>query len=56
MKRDRVSAYAHLRRDTPLSLYAPAHILDDPPPFPQLCSYLMDGLFLNQKTFGYRIH
>ena len=32
---------------TPLSLYAPVHILDFPPPFP-LRTYLMDGLFLNQ--------
>ena len=39
-----------MRRDTPLSLYAPVHILDDPPPFLQLRTYLMDGLFLNQKT------
>ena len=35
---------------TPLLLYAPVHILDDPPPFPQLRVYLMDGVFLNQKT------
>ena len=38
----------------PLTLYAPVHILDDPPPssppFLQFCTYLMDGLFLNQKT------
>ena len=34
----------------PLPLYAPVHILDDPPPFPQLRAYLMDGLFLKQKT------
>ena len=39
-----------MRRDTPLPLYAPVHILDDPPPFLQLHTYLMDGLFLNQKT------
>ena len=38
-----------MRRDTPLPLYAPVHILDDPPPFLQLRTYLMDGLFLNQK-------
>ena len=35
---------------TPLPLYVPAHILDDSSPFPQLRTYLMDGLFLNQKT------
>ena len=47
-----------MRHDTPLSLYAPVHILDDSPPFLQLRTYLMDGLFLNQKTttFEYRIH
>ena len=39
-----------MRRDTPLPLYAPIHILDDPPPFLQLRTYLMDGLFLSQKT------
>ena len=37
-----------------LSLYASVHILDDqaplPSPFPKLRTYLMDGLFLNQKT------
>ena len=44
---------------TPLPLCALAPILDDLPPFPQLRTYLMDGLFLNQKkqiTFKYRIH
>ena len=39
-----------MRRDAPLPLYAHVHILDDPPPFLQLRTYLMDGLFLNQKT------
>ena len=34
----------------PLSLYAPVHILDNPLPFPRLRTYLMDSLFLNQKT------
>ena len=34
----------------PLFLYVPVHIFNDRPPFPQLCTYLMDGLFLNQKT------
>ena len=46
---------------TPLiPLYALVHILDDLPPFPQLRTHLMDGLFINQKkeirTFEYRIH
>ena len=39
---------------SPVPLYAPVHILDDPPShtqsFPQLRTNLMDGLFLNQKT------
>ena len=34
----------------PLPLYAPVHILDEPYPFPQLRTYLMDDLFLNQMT------
>ena len=46
----RISAYAHMRRDTPFSLYTPVHILDDPPSFPQLSAYLMDSLVLNEKT------
>ena len=50
MKRDRVIAYVQIERDTPLPLYAPVHILDDPPPFPQLRKYLMHGLFFNQET------
>ena len=50
MKRDSVSAYAHMKCDTPLLLYAPGHILDEPPAFPQLCTYSIDGLFLNQET------
>ena len=36
MKRDSVSTYAHIRRDTPLPLYTPVHILDEPPPFRKL--------------------
>ena len=39
-----------MRRDTPILLYAPIHILDEPPPFFQLRTYLMDGPLLNQKT------
>ena len=41
MKRDSVSASVHMKRDTPLPL------LDDPCPFPQLRTYLVDSLFLN---------
>ena len=43
----------------PIPLYAPIHILDDSPPFPHLCKYLMHGQFLNQKQiriFECRIH
>ena len=31
-------------------LHASLHILEDHPPFPKLLTYLMDDLFLNQKT------
>ena len=34
MKRDGGNAYVHMKRDTPLPLYASLNILDDPPPFP----------------------
>ena len=34
MKRDSVSAYVHMKRDTTLPLYSSVNILDDPPPFP----------------------
>ena len=37
----------------PLFQYASVHILDDPYSFPQLRTYLMDGLFLNQTTNKY---
>ena len=50
MKKDSVSAYVHMMRDNLLPLYAPVHILDDLPLFPQLRTYLMDGLFPNEKT------
>ena len=33
-KRDSVSAYVHMKFDTPLPLYASVNILDDPLPFP----------------------
>ena len=57
MKRD-VSAYVHMRHDKTLPLYTPNRILDDPFHFPQLLTYLMNGLFLNQniRTFEYLIH
>ena len=31
LKRNNVSAYVHMKRDTPLLLYASVNILDDPP-------------------------
>ena len=34
MKRDNVSAYLSMKRDTLLPLYASVNILDDFPPFP----------------------
>ena len=41
-----------MKRDAPLPLYTSVNILDHPlpPPFPVLRTYLMDSLFLNQKT------
>ena len=39
MKSDSVSVYLQIRLDTPLSLYAPAHISVDLPSFPQLRTY-----------------
>ena len=56
MKRDSVSAYVHMRRDTPPpSLYAALRILDDPPSQSpqQLRTHLIDDPFLNQKTYKY---
>ena len=37
------------RSFNPLPQYVTVHILGNPPPFPKLCTYLMDGLFLDQK-------
>ena len=48
MKKNRVSAYVHMKRDTPIPLYEPVHILDDPLHSP-VAYVLMDGLFLVQK-------
>ena len=36
MKRDSENAYVHMRRGTPLPMYAPVDILDDPPQFPPI--------------------
>ena len=55
MKRDvknikSVSAYADMKRDTPIPLYVSLCILDDPLPFSWLRTYFMNSLFLKQKT------
>ena len=42
MKRDSVSAYVHMRRDTPLPQNAPVHILDDPPPSIPPVAYVLN--------------
>ena len=44
MKRD-VSAYVHMKRDTPLPLYASVNILDDPLHSP---SYVHNGWSISQ--------
>ena len=49
MKRDIVSAYVHIRRDTPLPLSTPVHILNETPSIPRV-ALVMNGIFLNQKT------
>ena len=51
MKWDSVSAYVHMSRDIPspyMRLYA--FWMDDPH---QLPTHLIDGPFLNQKTYKY---
>ena len=51
MKRDSVSAYVKMRRDTPFpytQLYAFWMIPPNPPH--QLCTHSIDGPFLNKKT------
>ena len=45
-----VRTYLFTNFPTLLSLYAHVHFLDDPPLFFHLRTYLMDGLFLNQKA------
>ena len=54
MKRDSVSACVHMRRDTP-SPYMELYVLWMTPPNPrqQLRTYLIDDLFLKQKTYKY---
>ena len=48
IKRDSVSAYVHMRRDTPFPLYPPVHILE--PSIP-LVKYIINSTYiLNQKT------
>ena len=61
MKRDSVSAYAHMKCDTPLPLYASVNIFDDPspppPPLPSILlvtyivvSYALYGGFFTKKS------
>ena len=45
-----VRSYLMTDLSTPLPLCALVPIFDDLPTFPQLRTYLMDGLFLNQKN------
>ena len=59
MKRDSISAYIHMRRDTP-SPYTQLNafwMTPPPPPRPpvqhQLHTHLIDDPFLNQKTYKY---
>ena len=42
MKRESVSAYVHMRRDIPLPLYAPVHILNEPNSIPPV-TYVLNG-------------
>ena len=59
MKRDSVSAYVHMRRDTPLPLYTPVHILDDPLHSPSYVHIYWTAYFSTKRqirTFEYRIH
>ena len=44
-----VRTYLITNFSTPLTQYAPVHILDDFTQFPQLRTYLMDGLFFTKK-------
>ena len=37
-----------MRRDTPLPLYAPVHILDDLPPSIPLVAYILNGWPISQ--------
>ena len=49
MRRDSLSEYGNMKRNTPLCLNALVHNLVDPLPYPQLLTYLVVGLFLSQK-------
>ena len=60
MKGDSVSAYVHRRRNTPLPLYAPVNILDDPSPHCLSYVHTKCMAYFSTKrqirTFEYRIH
>ena len=48
MKRDSVSVYVRMRCDSPLPLYAPVHILDDPLPSISPVAYVPNGWPVSQ--------
>ena len=48
MKRDSVSAYVHLRRDTPLPMYAPVRILDDPRSI-SIVTHILNGWSISER-------
>ena len=52
MKRDSVSAYPHMRSDTPPSVRSSTHF--GSPTSCQLRTYLIDGPFLNNKNKTYK--
>ena len=53
MKRDSVSAFVHMKRDTPLSLYPSVNILDEPPSIP-IVMYILNGRPISQPKDKYR--
>ena len=48
MKRDNVSAYVHMKRDTHLPLYASVNILDDPRSI-SLVTHILNGWPISQS-------
>ena len=59
MKKDSVKAYVHMKRDTPLRLYASVNILDDPLHSPSYAHTEWMAYFSTKgqiRIFDYRIH